>query len=57
LWKEGVSESDFQAALRKYVEEVEAVLRSERGQWGQLISQDRPIEQVSIRIHQQGGEG
>jgi hypothetical protein len=54
FWKEGMSERDFQEAINAYVEEVEAILRSERGQWGQLISQVRPVNLAGGNTEQRG---
>ncbi|QQS46626.1 MAG: SLATT domain-containing protein [Acidobacteriota bacterium] len=40
----GADGADSDAKLEAYVVQVEEILRSEQGQWGQLISQLKPVE-------------
>ncbi len=54
MWKTGSNADEFQDAIRAYVDEVELVLRSEQGQWGQLMSQVRPIDAAGGNTEQRG---
>jgi hypothetical protein len=42
--QQATDEADYQSKLAAYVAQVEEILRREQGQWGQLISQLKPVE-------------
>ncbi|MGQ9628071.1 MAG: hypothetical protein ACUVV0_14345 [Anaerolineae bacterium] len=46
--REGLSQAGFRRKLRRYIYKAENVLRSEINQWGQLISEVKPIEPKEI---------
>ena len=43
-----LSPADFHQRLRHYIRETESVMRSEIGQWGQLISEVKPVQPEEI---------
>jgi hypothetical protein len=57
LGKASLSESEFRAVVSDHVQEVEGVLRSEQGQWGQLISQIPTAEPATVSSPQKRAEG
>jgi hypothetical protein len=42
--KQATNEADYKARLEAYVNQVEEIFRKEQGQWGQLISEMKPVE-------------
>lgn len=42
--RQAANEADHEARLEAYVNQVEEVFRKEQGQWGQLISEIKPVE-------------
>jgi SMODS and SLOG-associating 2TM effector domain 1 len=40
----GLAETGYRDALRVYIEQTEGIFRREQGQWGQLVSEIKPIE-------------
>ncbi len=56
IGKASLSESEFRAAVSDHVQEVEGVLRSEQGQWGQLISQVPAAEPTPVGSPQKRAE-
>jgi hypothetical protein len=42
--QQGLAETRYRDALRAYIEQTEGIFRREQGQWGQLVSEIKPIE-------------
>jgi len=57
LWGASLSESGYRAAVSDYVQRVETVLRTEQGQWGQLISQVPAADPATVSSPQKHSEG
>jgi Tfp pilus assembly protein PilN len=45
--KQGIGESEYDSAVGAYVNEIEDIFRKEQGQWGQLASEIKTIQQVT----------
>ena len=45
---EQATDADADAELAAYVNQVEEIFRKEQGQWGQLISEIKPVEQSKL---------
>jgi conflict system pore-forming effector with SLATT domain len=48
--RKSADEADYQKKIEAYVNHVEEVLSKERGQWGQLISEIKPVEPPKVEI-------
>jgi hypothetical protein len=42
--------TDAEAEITAYVNQVEEIFRKEQGQWGQLISEIKPVEQPKLEL-------
>jgi conflict system pore-forming effector with SLATT domain len=48
--RKSAGEADHQKKIEAYVDQVEEILRKERGQWGQLISEIKTVEPPKVEI-------
>jgi hypothetical protein len=54
--KQGISADEYDSAVGVYVNEIEEIFRKEQGQWGQLASEIKTIQQVTEKSQPPGKE-